>query len=172
MDQVLAKYKELYSLSKDAVAKELERMRRAEDKAAKYATLSALLVTLSALAGKDVLPLFIPPARIVDWVCITSFLLFIVILLYAFINILRTLRIVTIDIPGMNAETVDFFDKEEYIDIIYALARRNCEIIEKNSMVYHTKLQGLLRTYKALLLSLVFISSFVVSMVIWLSQKQ
>jgi hypothetical protein len=171
MDPILAKYQELYQLSKEAVSKDIERLRRAEDKASKFASLSALLVTLSALAGKFVLDSFIPPKTILSWICLITYLLFLATLIYAFTNILGSMRVVTIDIPPMNAAMIEFFDKEEYIDIIYALAKKNCEILEKNATAYQKRLRSLLRTYKALLLSAILVSAFIVSFIFWFTNK-
>ena len=171
MDQILKKYEELYALSKEAVADGIERIRKTDEKAHKFATLSGLLMVVSAVGGKSVIESVVPPKTPFAWVSLISYLLFFAAILFAFVNILRSMRVATLGTPGMNKEVINFFDKEEYLDILYALTKRNSDIVESNDATRKEKLKCLLKTYKALLLSVGLISILVVSFILWNIQK-
>lgn len=167
MDQILEKYEELYALSKEAVADGIERIRKTDEKAHKFATLSGLLMVVSAVGGKSVIESVVPPKTVFAWVSLISYLLFFAAILFAFVNILRSMRVATIGTPGMNKDVISFFDKEEYLDILYALTKRNSDIVESNDATCKEKLKSLLRTYRALLISVGLISILVVSFILW-----
>jgi len=168
MDQTLKKYEELYALSKEAVADGIERIRKTDEKAHKFATLSGLLMVVSAVGGKSVIESVVPPKNPLAWISLVSYLLFFAAILFAFVNILRSMRVATLGIPGMNKEVIGFFDnEEEYLDIIYALTKRNSDIVESNDALSKEKLKCLLKTYKALLWSVGLISILVVSFILW-----
>jgi hypothetical protein len=167
MDPKLKKYEELYALSKEAVAEGIERIRKTDEKAHKFSTLSGLLMVVSAVGGKSVIESVVPPGTLFAWVSLISYLLFFAVILFAFVNILRSMRVSTLGTSGVNKEVMDFFDKEEdYLDILYALTRRNNDIVESNDALCRDKLKCLLKTYNALLLSVGLISVLVVSFIL------
>ena len=166
MVELLDKYRELYLLSKEASDKEIERIRRIEDKSAKLISLCALLIAFVGFAGKFVLDSFIPPHILYDWLCFISYSSFAAIIIYAFFNLLGTLKVINIYINPSNQEMITFFDHNSYIDVLYALAKNNNEAIAFNSMEYKKKLKKLKCSYWAIYCSMVFMVVFIISLVL------
>ena len=163
MGELLDKYRELYLLSKEASANEIDRIRRIEDKSAKMITLCGILIAFAGFVGKFVLGSFFPPNVIYDWLCLISFFSFVVAILYAFVNLLGVLNIINISIKPMNQQMITFFDQNSHINILYALAKSNAEAIAFNTKQYYKKLWKLKCSYWAIHCSLAFIIIFIAS---------
>ncbi len=167
MDLQLDKYKELFVLSKEAYAQEIGRIRRLEDKSAIFASFCGVLLALIGLTGERVFNPFPHPYVIFSWICLISYLLFLSFLSYAFFNLIRTLRISKIYTNPMNQETLDFFNSNIQIDIIYALTRNYITAIELNKREYAKKLENLKKSYVALIISMALIVLYILSFSIY-----
>jgi len=167
MNEQLYKYRELFIMSKEAYVQEVERIRRLEDKSAKFGSFCGLLLTILGFAGGRLIIPFVPPNNIFGWICLSSYFFFMIFMAYAFFNLIRVLRISNIHTNPMNQETIAFFDKNSHIDILYALARNYIKAIELNNKEYSKKLKNLKKSYSAMNISmtliLIFILSFFVS---------
>ena len=116
----LEKYKELFELSKDVFAEELSRSERIDNKAAKYLTALTFLLGVFAVFNKQILQSTIPPDNSLEWIIITVDILLLFFMVVAWFRIFSVFRIhqyakIPIDI--------DFFDKNELIDIYYAMSK-------------------------------------------------
>jgi hypothetical protein len=161
----LDKYRDLFHLSQEAAANEIERARRLEEKAAKLITLCGVLIAFAGLIGKFVFSSLIPPRLVFDWLCIISFLVYVISIIYAFVNLLGVLNIINISVNPMNQEMITFFDKNSHINVLYALARNNVTAIALNTRQHNKKLWKLKCSYWSIHCSMAFMLIFIIAQI-------
>lgn len=162
----MEKYKELYNLSKEVLNEELSRFSRIDDKATKYLSILTLVAGVSGFFGKWLIDNLIPPKTTTEWeLVILGALLFIMIFVSWFL-IFNVLRIHTIIKMPLDAETIDFFDNNELIDIYYALAKGNKDALEENRKITNQKSRRLYHEYISIIINgiilILFLTIFVV----------
>jgi hypothetical protein len=162
----MEKYKELYNLSKEVLNEELSRFARIDDKAAKYLSILTLVAGVSGFFGKWLIDNLIPPKTTTEWaLVILGAFLFIMIFVSWFL-IFNVLRIHTIVKMPLDAETIDFFDNNELIDIYYALAKGNKDALAENRKITNQKSQRLYRGYVSIIISGIILALFLAIFVI------
>ncbi len=169
--EILEKYRELYLLSEKASINEIDRIRRVEEKAAKLISLSGILITLAALAGKFVFYSLVPPEGLNEYCCLAAYIFFAISLVYAFINLILSFRAADIHINPMDQEMISFFDNNSHLNILYALARNNANATALNRAEYSKKFKRLKCSYWAIFFSIISMPVFIVFMILSLAYK-
>lgn len=168
---ILEKYRELYLLSEKASNNEIDRIRRVEEKAAKLISLSGVLITLAALAGKFVFDSLVPPEGLAEYLCLTAYIFFAGSLVYSFINLILSFKAADIHINQMDEEMISFFDTNSHLNVLYALARNNAQATALNRAEYSKKFKRLKCSYWAIFFSIISMPVFIVFMILSMSNK-
>jgi len=158
MDESLKKYEELYALSKEGLAEELDRFKKIDDKASRYLTFASFFIVVLGLAGKPVADLALRSGSLPFWILSLATLAFMMSTLLAVWHLFSTFRIHSLKKFPMSDELVEFFDTNTYLNIIYALTRGNIQATLENRQVNDEKAFQLRRAYILLLVSIVSLS--------------
>lgn len=169
--EILEKYRELYLLSEKSTLNEIDRIRRVEEKASKLISLSGILITLAALAGKFVFDSLVPPKGLSEYCCLAAYSFFAGCLVYAFINLILSFKAADIHITQVDQEMISFFDDNSHLNILYALARNNAEATALNRAEYSKKFKRLKCSYWAIFFSIISMPAFILFMILSLANN-
>ena len=159
------KYEELYELTKNGLADELEGIRQLEEKASRYLSVMGVLLGISSLGVKLVIEVILPAKTFFDGL-VTGFL--VVFLLLAFCTILTLFTV--FKTKGLSHfpikdELIEFFNKNNYLDSIFALTRGNINAVQTNRSVRLDKIRRLSYGYILMIWSIAFLALFTCSLI-------
>jgi hypothetical protein len=118
---MIQKYEELYQLSNESLAEELQRSHRIEEKASRFFAVLSLLLALSGISGKFILTSVIPPKNWIDFICMSFAILFVLSALSGLYFTFKVFQLSYLVKAPVDNDVIKFFDDNEYLDIIYAL---------------------------------------------------
>jgi hypothetical protein len=170
----MEKYKELYELSKEVLAEELDRFNRIDEKASKYLTVLTFLIGIYGFFCNWIITVLLPPTSKLDWLLllIGGGVFIAVCVSWALIFLALRQRVV-IKIP-LDDEVLKFFRENRLIDIYYTLAKGNKDALKENREVTDRKARILECGYKAIAatMGLVFILSVLFGVYSWKQTMQ
>lgn len=155
--QNLRKYEELYSLSKAGLEDEIGRFKRIDEKASRYLAFVSLFLAALGFIVKDVGNL-LAWGTVSFWLIAASILGMFSATLVSLYALFLTLRIQPLKKIPMSPELIQFFDRNSYLDIIYALTKGNIEAAQENKITTDRKTNRLTTAYRALMVALFFLS--------------
>ena len=162
----MEKYKELYNLSKEVLKEEKDRYNRIDEKASRYFPVLTLMAGASGFFGKWMIDNLIPPETTLGWFLVTTGVLLFLSVFVSWFLILSVLRMRLVEKIPLNPEMIQFFDKNELLDIYYALTRGNKSALENNRKTTERKSKALHLGYSGTmasgLLLILFLSLFVI----------
>jgi hypothetical protein len=165
-DVKMEKYKELYNLSKEVLKEEKDRFNWIDEKASRYFPVLTVMAGASGFFGKWMIDNLIPPQTALGWFLIMSGVLLFLSVFASWFLILSVLRMRPVEKIPLNPEMIQFFDKNEMLDIYYALTRGNMNALENNRKTTERKSKMLHLGYSATmasgLLLILFLSLFVI----------
>lgn len=135
----LEKYKELYTLAKEAFAEELARLARIDDKAAKYLSVITVILGIYGFFTKYAIEKCIPLKGFFDLLLVGIIVLLLVSLVITWYNIFRVLKI---DSYAKIPVDLDFFRKNDLTSIYFSLAKGMKENMQKNRKQGDNKVYG------------------------------
>lgn len=169
MNYNIEKYKELYNLAKEAFNEELSRAFRIDEKASKYLTVLTFLIGIYGFFIKQILQVILPPNDLIEWVL---FLIFTVILLLLVVTWFQTFGVLKVHEYRKMPIDLDFFDKNELIDIYFTMAKGIKENMIQNRKTTDKKSKKLYKSYKLLQITIILFIVFIISFVIYAWQEE
>lgn len=159
------KYEELYELTKSGLADELEGIRQLEEKASRYLSVMGVLLGISSLGVKLVIEAILPTRTFFDGL-VTGILVFFLLLAFCTILTLFTVfKTKGLSHFPINNELIEFFNKNNYLDSIFALTRGNVDAVQTNRSVRLDKIRRLSYGYILMILSIAFLALFTCSLI-------
>ncbi len=119
MNYDIEKYKELYNLAKEAFNEELNRAFRIDEKASKYLTVLTFFIGIYGFFIKEILQIISFPNNFIEW---SLFLVLAIILLLLIVTCFKTFSILKVHEYRKIPIDLNFFDKNELIDIYFTMA--------------------------------------------------
>jgi hypothetical protein len=161
----LKKYEELYSLTKSGLSDELEAIRQLEEKSSRYISVAGLVLGVSTLGLKYVIDSVFPCKTALDNIVVLLLFLFLALAFASIVTLFTVFKTRDLSHFPINNELLQFFDQNNYLDSIFALARGNIEAVRKNRAVRLDKIRRLSRAYKLMFFSIVTLALFTCSIV-------
>ncbi len=162
----IKKYVDLHDLSKQVLADRLEGIRQMEEKASRYMSVLGILLIAYGIGGALVLDEMIPPKDIFDLLPLVTLLIFFFLVFYSIFVLFTVLRTDSLAHLSINDNIIDFYSKETYLDVIYAMTHRYSEAVAKNQPVREAKMRRLSRGYILMLASIIVLGIFTSSVVV------
>lgn len=160
MDKNLEKYKELYTLSKEAFNEELHRFYRLDEKASRYFTMLTLLIGASLFFGKWLTKSILPPTCLIEWsifiLCILVFIVFI----SSWFKLMNAIKLHSLSKIPLDYNSIKFFSDNRLIDIYYAMSKGMSKEILVNREINDEKSRYLNDTYRRMYV-LIFLLIFI-----------
>lgn len=116
----MQKYKELYDLSREVFAEELNRSARLNEKATRYITVITFLLGVFAFFGKHILASILPPGNPLELLLTLVTAAVLVLLVITWFFAFRVLRVTWLRKIPIDA---DMFNNNRLIDAYYAYSR-------------------------------------------------
>ena len=154
------KYKELYDLSREAVAQGEARFDAIGTKASIYLSVLTVLVGMGGFFAKWAADHLLPPVDRLSWLLVVSAGATVLCVAAAWFLVLRVLRVHRIKVLPLSEETLAFFRHNRLVDIHYALARDFAEAWQTNTAVNEQKLQKLTFAYRMIMVTIVVALTF------------
>lgn len=126
-ERKLAKYVQLYQLSKEVHLEEVRRFDLMARRAMRYLTVLSFLLGVSVYFGRWLVTAIAPPCGILPWLMCASAALFLVCLSLAWFLSFQILRGGLLMKIPMSERVIRFFCKHRDVDVYFALARRITE---------------------------------------------
>jgi hypothetical protein len=156
----MEKYQVLYNLSKDAFAEELARFNVIDEKAGKYISVVTLLLGVYGFYAQWIIERLIPPSGILQWILILLGGIILLGLVSTWFTIFSVLRRHRLQKIPLDSSVIEFFEKNELLDIYHALSRGMKDAIEKNRTINEDKMKRLVLGYRMISVTLIFLVLF------------
>ena len=141
------KYNELFRLSKYVLDEEVQRFIRIDQKASRYLSVLTVMFGISGFIGKWSIENFILKSDI-DYLGMIAFLLFAIFLVLSWYFSFKVLKVHELTRMPMNDEMIAFFDKNNLIDVYYALTKRFKDAYQENKHKTNKKASYLTWSYR------------------------
>jgi hypothetical protein len=151
----MEKYKELYDLSREAVAQAEARFDAIETKASIYLSVLTVLVGTAGFFAKWAADHLLPPVGALSWLLVVFAGATVSCVAAAWFLVLQVLRVHRIRVLPLDDATLAFFRHNKLVDIYYALARDFAEAWQTNTGVNERKLQKLTFAYRMIMVTIV-----------------
>jgi len=156
---VVEKYRELYTYSTDVLLKEHERFIKADDKASRYSTIFVFLLGICGYFEKWGFDHITKDANRVinlpeEWPLILLGAVALVLSGIGWFLANRAIMLRPFANRPLNSETIGFFDKQSLLNIYDSFSRRNVEIYQMNTAITNKKHTVIERAHKLMVIVL------------------
>jgi hypothetical protein len=160
----LKKYEELYELTKNGLADELEGLRQLEEKASRYLSVMGILLGISSIGVKVVIETILPTKTFFDNVVTLTLFLFLILAFSTILILFTVFKTRELSHFPINAELIQFFTEHNFLDSIFALTRGNVQAVETNRSVRLDKIRRLSYGYILMIWAIAFMAMFTCSL--------
>lgn len=149
----MKKYEELYQLAKEDFSAEVDRLSRIEAKATALLSVLTLLIGVYGLLTEWALTKILPPEIWQEWIIIILSGLIILGLATSWVYVFRVLTVDHRPTLSVNYAVIDFFDKNDLVNIYFAMAKRISQGSGENRSLLQKKAKRLTKGYYGLIVS-------------------